>query len=301
MPRLVVIGNGFDLAHGISSGYHDFRDHLKFKNPDLHTILCTFWGEDLWSDLEDGLGKLSFRDVISAQLDDQNHKDFGRFNSDEDCRTARDVERSIQEIVEALTVIMREELKAWIAEIDEETRAQKYVGLSEDDYFVSFNYTSTLEKTYKIPPGQILYIHNKATDDSENYIASVFEKFDLATFTLPERSIVFGHGNTDPDLTIPPPPVYSYTADYDVNNAYHHYQGAFETAVSEYFEKSRNKLAKPFLCSRSFLTTWEILTRYSSSVTASPKWISAISGLLPNIRTLASGSRLLTTASQGAN
>ena len=35
MKRLFIIGNGFDLAHGIHSSYEDFRKYLIFK---LETI-----------------------------------------------------------------------------------------------------------------------------------------------------------------------------------------------------------------------------------------------------------------------
>jgi hypothetical protein len=40
MKNLVIIGNGFDLAHGLKTGYNDFVKHLineKSKNPKLYS------------------------------------------------------------------------------------------------------------------------------------------------------------------------------------------------------------------------------------------------------------------------
>lgn len=37
MKRLFIIGNGFDLAHGIHSSYEDFRKYLTYTS---HTDIC---------------------------------------------------------------------------------------------------------------------------------------------------------------------------------------------------------------------------------------------------------------------
>ena len=49
---LYIIGNGFDLAHGIKSKYSDFRDFLASNQLELYQGLQEFFDEDyLWSNL----------------------------------------------------------------------------------------------------------------------------------------------------------------------------------------------------------------------------------------------------------
>ena len=56
--KLYVIGNGFDLHHGLPCGYADFRAWLQVNRPDVHRELIRLYGEsdsDLWRDFEKGL------------------------------------------------------------------------------------------------------------------------------------------------------------------------------------------------------------------------------------------------------
>lgn len=58
---LVIIGNGFDIMHGVKSSYWEFQKTIGKNNPlrwEMETYLDT---GDLWSNLEDSLGKLNYR------------------------------------------------------------------------------------------------------------------------------------------------------------------------------------------------------------------------------------------------
>lgn len=57
---LFVIGNGFDLAHGIESSYWDFAQWVKAQgNNQLIELMDIFFSNkcSLWSDVETALGK----------------------------------------------------------------------------------------------------------------------------------------------------------------------------------------------------------------------------------------------------
>ena len=41
---LYIIGNGFDLMHGVKSSYYNFRDFLKKRNPELKVQLESYIG-----------------------------------------------------------------------------------------------------------------------------------------------------------------------------------------------------------------------------------------------------------------
>lgn len=67
---LYVIGNGFDLMHGVPSGYRDFAATLGKQNP-LRLALEQYLNvKDLWRDFETALGHFNVRsDLNQANLE----------------------------------------------------------------------------------------------------------------------------------------------------------------------------------------------------------------------------------------
>ena len=58
--RLYIIGNGFDLHHGLKSRYWDFKLYLENKDKDLLEKLEEYFSSDsLWSDFEGTLEYLN--------------------------------------------------------------------------------------------------------------------------------------------------------------------------------------------------------------------------------------------------
>lgn len=52
---LFIIGNGFDLMHGLPSSYYNFRDYISKSNR-VRSILDTFIRlEEVWGDYESNL------------------------------------------------------------------------------------------------------------------------------------------------------------------------------------------------------------------------------------------------------
>ena len=62
MNKLYIIGNGFDLKHGLPSRYSDFAEFCKKINWELYEQLTLLFpkisGESLWSNFEKGLGEV---------------------------------------------------------------------------------------------------------------------------------------------------------------------------------------------------------------------------------------------------
>ena len=57
MKNLFIIGNGFDIHHGINSRYSDYREWLKEYNFDLYDKLCRLYDsaeddDDWWNSFE---------------------------------------------------------------------------------------------------------------------------------------------------------------------------------------------------------------------------------------------------------
>ena len=61
MSRLYIIGNGFDIAHGIPCRYGDFRRYCEDNMPEMYEKLNRYYdgGDKLWSDFESELPNLN--------------------------------------------------------------------------------------------------------------------------------------------------------------------------------------------------------------------------------------------------
>ena len=155
MSKLYIIGNGFDLAHGIESSYEDFFKFIAdgSKYGQLSVMLDDFYGDcgDLWSDFETTLGlikgqsihRFAESEVNAVELDE---KDLYR---QEDLMgwTAQGIHN---QLADAFT--------DWVNQINIEG-VWKVYDLDKNAQFLTFNYTQTLEHIYKIQAANVMHIH----------------------------------------------------------------------------------------------------------------------------------------------
>lgn len=178
MKRLYLIGNGFDVAHGLYTDYWNFRTYLEQNHPeflgefeklyDIHQLDDTepwytieaqeLWNKtvnnDLWSAFEESMGHPNTTEMLefsSCILDDL------------------DLEGGNIGIQDTMDVYWREQfgfinvlqdyVKEWIQQIDTSgilPRKKELIGNNED-YFLNFNYTDVLEHVYQIE--EVTHIH----------------------------------------------------------------------------------------------------------------------------------------------
>jgi len=139
MSRLIIIGNGFDLYHGLNSRYSDFRKWLYDNYNDYYVDIMYYnkhgyFGELLdenWSNIENALD-LNY-EIIYQSNDSSN--------------------RIINDIYNTFKKLFHE----WIAEVEFSIcsnyfhiKKTKLNNIYADDYFISFNYTNLLKKIYDI-------------------------------------------------------------------------------------------------------------------------------------------------------
>lgn len=156
--NLWIIGNGFDLAHGLRTKYNDFKEYLDEYNPDLKSVLeegC-YDSNFLWSQFEDALGYLDYDyllDVYRAEVDIG--LDSPGLCARNMIQTIVDIRRILEELPEALN--------EWISTIDitdiEQLPLINTYMTETENYFINFNYTSTLECVYNVDYNRIYYIH----------------------------------------------------------------------------------------------------------------------------------------------
>lgn len=152
--RLYLIGNGFDLHHGLPSTYNDFEAFVEKKDPSLSEIIgCYFdYGGEFWHAIEENLHYLDEKELTRSIL-----RSLGRnrINTDniEDCLPT----------IELYTVGAFHRLKDymidWVRGLNKLPISGTLLNIDPDAIYISFNYTDTLERHYHIHPSRIHYIH----------------------------------------------------------------------------------------------------------------------------------------------
>ena len=183
MSTLFIIGNGFDIAHGLKTSYWYFMEYLEKYAEDFYTEFVSLYGyppygpdrfnskkdereyykrrreseyEALWKDLEHTLGI----------ADEQNMLDFSASTVE-----SLDLESGPVGIEDTLNYYWEEQygfmtqlndyLYRWARQIRlfKATPQSDRLLNNTNDCFMTFNYTNTLERIYHIPNVNVLHIH----------------------------------------------------------------------------------------------------------------------------------------------
>lgn len=164
---LYVIGNGFDLHHGVKSSYHCYMEWLKENHKDDNQKLIDFYGNkaeeyEWWNEFETNLGYFDIREKVEnwAFLNQPNEEQLEYMKIDI-MKGAWDAQAEIGGIMS----ILKESFHEWIDSLKPALSANKIFIDSQNAYFINFNYSLTLENVYKVPSAQILHIHGCLNDD----------------------------------------------------------------------------------------------------------------------------------------
>ena len=171
---LIIIGNGFDLHHGLPTQYRHFKAYVNSNDTEVYR-----WMEDYvpagdeWADLESALAHLDTDNIVN----DLEH--FMGSYADEDWSDAghHDFQYEVDRVAAGLSQTLQFLFTQWVRTIkisEASTAPYRLANLDTTATFLTFNYTSTLSKIYDVPAEQILHIHGEASD--------------------PESELVLGHG-----------------------------------------------------------------------------------------------------------
>lgn len=168
--KLFIIGNGFDLAHDMKTSFAHFHEYLK-ENEDEYLIKLEKYyfipKIDLWKNFEEGLANIDLESlVVNAEI-----VITKRHTGD-----ISNMPYFVRSELEYIT-FLSEKLEQWFysVEISNVPIIDKNI-FSENDVFINFNYTSTLEELYDIDINKILYIHGNLIYDPQ---------------------LIIGHGNNE--------------------------------------------------------------------------------------------------------
>lgn len=181
VSKLFIVGNGFDLYHGIPSSYLRFRDYLKQNNADVYETLEKYLhleGDDDWNQLESNIANLDAEELL-----DEMHIFLGDPGGDWKDSMYYEFQYEVGKVTDALGQKMQEIFLQWILQLDvaHHSNSSK-LSLPQDQPYLNFNYTNSLEKIYRIPERNILYIHGKAVDSSSSIVLGHgWEDYEKAT------------------------------------------------------------------------------------------------------------------------
>ena len=172
---LFIIGNGFDLAHGIMSkykhfycwlvlnGYEDYADCLQEMFPKLDKRT-----DFLWSNFESALEDIDLQFLFKKYVPYPNDVwDGNEWNKNISLGS-----NHVKDVIDRIPLLLKE----WASNINIDVNPI-FPTLSPESKYLTFNYTLTLENVYNIPEENICHIHEKITSKSDLIIGFDSPKF----------------------------------------------------------------------------------------------------------------------------
>lgn len=170
--NLFIIGNGFDLAHGLETSYWDFREYLKDVDWRYLQSLEEMYGfftersgdasrEYLWRDFETNLSCIDEISIIEQGESIELGLEGGDFGIEDTLNYYWEQQYSFIKRLNEFT-------KRWIKQVDIDTSTRAdIINQYEDNLFITFNYTLLLEQIYGINKENILHVHG-SIDEEDN-------------------------------------------------------------------------------------------------------------------------------------
>lgn len=163
---LYIIGNGFDIHHGLKTNYSDFKNYIQENYDGLLQVIRQYYDIEnyslLWSEFEKGLkgfDPIELEDNFGNYLPDyasDNFRDRDRY----------DLERYVERELEPLKIDLQEAFNNWVNDMKIPLNINdRKIKLDKNAKFLNFNYTTILETNYNVSRENITYIHNRIGED----------------------------------------------------------------------------------------------------------------------------------------
>ncbi|NKA72379.1 hypothetical protein GO285_01247 [Ralstonia solanacearum] len=160
--KLYIIGNGFDLWHGIPSSYGKFKEFVLANDRDVFEDVEEYLpAGDMWGDLEAALADIDIDQVV----DNLGHYMVSYGADDWSDSGHHDFPYEVEQVVTRLSKKLRVLFGKWIRQLAIPTAAsapRRLRSLDPSGTFLTFNYTATLRETYDVPDAHVLHIHGRA-------------------------------------------------------------------------------------------------------------------------------------------
>lgn len=166
---LFIIGNGFDIMHGVLSSYYNFRDSMGRHNELRNMLEMYIRKEDLWADFEESLAHLDDEAMLGTVNDWMDIFDV-KDEFDDDF-SAADFFMAAETATGPAQTIIRElprRFRKWVCTLKPTNSGKPLEDiLAKQSTFINFNYTEFLEIIYEIPKKNVWYIHGDRREKKE--------------------------------------------------------------------------------------------------------------------------------------
>lgn len=168
---LYIVGNGFDLHHGVPSSYAEFGRYLKEVDAKTHGQLERYFSvdDDFWWQFEAQLAHLdtdSLLDDASAYLPSYGAEDWSDAGH-------HDYECELDRVVAAISSTLRLRFSEWVRQLvipSPTLLIGKLLPLRRDARYLTFNCTETLQRVYGIPDASVTHIHGAAAHANDQLV-----------------------------------------------------------------------------------------------------------------------------------
>lgn len=156
---LYIIGNGFDLMHGVKSSYYAFRDSLGKRNLLRETLEVYLTPEDIWADFENALAHFDISSMGSQFMVD-NWLDWMDAYAED--AGAAEFYMAVEAAATPIQIVAQElprRFRMWVESLSVGTEDRPLRELFRNGKVLCFNYTEFVETLYEIPEQNVCYIH----------------------------------------------------------------------------------------------------------------------------------------------
>ncbi len=164
MSALYIIGNGFDSHHKFKTSYEEYRKYLISKGECERIIAKYPKGDSFWADIETGL-RIDYETYINEYLEAYNFEaTITREKEFQDLEAITKIHNKAL-VLKELTSFTGINFYNWLNQSYEEqllyAKCSPLFQFDKGDYFLTFNYTSTLEDLYSVNQDYIFHIHGQ--------------------------------------------------------------------------------------------------------------------------------------------
>ena len=162
---LYIIGNGFDIAHHIKCKYSDFGDFLGDNYPDYYESIMSGYcrSNALWKVFENELPSCATHiEEFGSQMGNEMREELD-YDPMDDMGIGMWLDNQYKFLNE-----LPKYLRLWVESID--TKKDAVYKINKHSIFLTFNYTDTLERVYKIDSDNIKHIHGYVKNKKEELV-----------------------------------------------------------------------------------------------------------------------------------
>lgn len=168
--KLDIIGNGFDLHHGIPSAYKRFGAYVEDVDRTVYRLIDRYFSLDdkFWGEFETRLAEFD-ADLVM----DDNSVYLASYGADDWSDAGHhDYEYEIEQTVRGLSKTLRAHFADWVRAlpIPPASAVARPVPIDPTALFLTFNYTPTLQRTYGVTETRILHIHGRSADATSELV-----------------------------------------------------------------------------------------------------------------------------------